>query len=216
MRSETAYELLKKRIMSNELAAGAEVDEMALAAELNISRTPVREAILRLSGEGFLEVQPRRGIRVIPISVTDMREMYDLITAIEIFAVWTLALQKPSREQLAILTELNKQMRTALDAGDLTAWTTADESFHRELLNLGGNKRAAEVGFALRDRVYRAHAVALRLRPLPYKSVEMHEELVDTIAEGRAEDARAMHLEQRIRAGEELISLIDRAGLRQL
>ena len=210
---ELAYDRLKRRIMSNELPAGREIDDEAIAAELGISRTPVREAILRLRNEGFVEVLPRRSSRVVPISLHDMREMYELLTALEVFAVELLAARKPDESELAPLRKAVADMTDALGTGDPVAWIAPDERFHRGLLVLSGNSRIAEVGLAFRDRVLRAHVIALRLRPQPPQSAQAHRELVDLIAAGCTAEARACHLAQRLRAGRELLDSVERAGI---
>jgi DNA-binding GntR family transcriptional regulator len=213
---EAAYRVLKHRIIHNELGPGAEIDDKALALELGISRTPVREAIVRLESEKLVVIQPRHAIRVQALSVSAMSQIYDLLTAVETYAVWILAARRPSTEDLRFLEEPVEEMRAALQEDDLAAWIAADERFHRALLTLSRNDYAAEVGFAFRDRVHRAHVIALKLRKKPVRSVERHNELVELIRAGDANAARDSHLAQRQAAGEELIALVTQAGLRQL
>ena len=214
--ASAAYDLLKTRIINNHLAAGAEIDDEAVAAELGISRTPVREALLRLQSDGFVEIVPRRAVRVVPISLEDMEEMYDLLTALEVYAVELLAARRPGEAEVAMLRAAITDMRRALRADDRTAWINADERFHRGLLTLCGNRQIAEVGVSFRDRVLRAHIVALRLRPQPSGSVTVHNELIDLIVAGRVEEARANHLNQRVQAGREVIASVAKAGIRML
>jgi DNA-binding GntR family transcriptional regulator len=213
---ELAYRLLKHRIIHNELPAGAEIDDTSIAEELKISRTPVREAIVRLQNEKLVEIQPRRSCRVLPLPVDSMKQIYEFLTAIEAFAVWTLASRGPSPPELVVLHDCVRAMEEGLAQDDLGAWIMADESFHRALLSLSGNAYVEEVGFAFRDRVHRAHVIALKLRAKPVRSVQAHRELVDLIASGDADAARANHLAQRTSAGEELIALISKAGLKAL
>jgi DNA-binding GntR family transcriptional regulator len=213
---ELAYCLLKHRIIHNELPAGAEIDDTAIAEELKISRTPVREAIVRLQNEKLVDIQPRRSCRVLPLPVDSMKQIYEFLTAIEAFAVWTLTSRGPSASELAVLHDCVQAMEEGLEQDDLSAWIAADERFHRALLSLSGNAYVEEVGFAFRDRVHRAHVIALKLRAKPVRSVQAHRELVDLIGSGNPDAARANHLAQRVTAGEELIALISKAGLKAL
>ena len=84
--SESAYSVLKHEIMENALSPGYQEMESELALRLGMSRTPVREAAIRLSKEGLVEIIPRKGIRVKPVSVNDMKEIYDQ-TGIKVFGV---------------------------------------------------------------------------------------------------------------------------------
>jgi DNA-binding GntR family transcriptional regulator len=210
---DMAYAFLKRQIMVNELPPGSDIDERNLATRLGISRTPVREAVLRLRDEGFIQIRPRRGIRVLPIAVSDMREIYEILTALETSAVARLADRRPPRLELKVLDVAVQDMRRALKSKNHERLIDADERFHRGLLELCGNKRLMEAGIRYRDQIRRAHFVALRLRGAAADPVEMHGKLVDLIATGKVDEARANHLAQRIAAQAELMEEIERAGL---
>ena len=210
---EMAYAFVKRQIMVNELSPGSDIDERAVAAKLGISRTPVREAVLRLQGEGFVQVRPRRGIRVLPIAVEDMREIYEILTALETLAVERLAERQPPRSELKPLDLAVQDMRRALKSKDHERLIDADERFHRGLLELCGNKRVTQAGIKYREQIRRAHFVALRIRGAAAEPVEMHAKLIDLIAAGKVDDARANHRAQRIAAQEELMEEIERTGL---
>ncbi|HTU01607.1 MAG TPA: FCD domain-containing protein, partial [Candidatus Sulfotelmatobacter sp.] len=103
-----------------------------------------------------------------------------------------------------------------LKADDFSVWIEADERFHRALLRLSGNRRLAELGVSYRDRVQRAHVVALKLRARPTKFVEGHADLVELIRRGDVAAARERHYAEWVRAGEELMAAIARCGLKCL
>ena len=75
--------LLKAKILDNELHAGQQMIEAEVSELLNMSRTPTREAMLRIANEGLIELKPRHGMRIKPISVIDMQEIYEILTGIE-------------------------------------------------------------------------------------------------------------------------------------
>ena len=98
--AQRAYGAIKRQILDNEMPAGFQALEHELAARLGMSRTPVREALIRLEREGLIEIVPRKGMRVVPISTEDMREIYEVITALEARAAERLAERRPSRDDL--------------------------------------------------------------------------------------------------------------------
>jgi len=213
---DRAYRFIKHRIITNETPAGAVLNDREIVAELDISRTPIREAMLLLQKEGFVEVVPRRGIRVRPLFLGDIRELFDILTALETLAVGLLAGRQPAPPELGPLTDAVRDMKSGLKADDFSAWIEADERFHRALFELCGNRRLTAVGLSYRDQVQRAHVVALKLRPWPTKSVEGHAELVERIRRGDVKGARRLHHEEWVRAGEELVAAITRCGLKCL
>ena len=166
--------------------------------------------------EGFVEVMPRKGTRVAHITLEDLREVYQAITALEVESVVLAAARKPGERELAPLRQAVADMTNARPGPDPTPWIKCDERFHRGLLTLSGNRRIEQVGLGLRDYAQRAHIVASRLRPIPVASEQAHGELIDLIAAGKVEAARKRHSEQR-RSGEvALIGAMERAGIRAL
>lgn len=208
--TEQAYAHLKNEIVSGRIVAGGQVDAKELAEHLGMSRTPVREAILRLANEGTIEVNARRGMRVVPLSVDDLQSVYQVITAIEVEAVFLLASSKDRENGVLALRAETAQMEAAIAKEDGEAWNLADERFHRTLLDVAGNLRLAEAGRTYRDIVQRAHFVALRLVPLAQKdrSIEAHNTLIDQIAAGDAFNARENHRAQRQRGAELLVTAL--------
>src|SRR4029077_11659916 len=114
-------------------AAGTTINEQRVANELGISRTPVREALQRLQHEAYVSIAPRRGVYVLPISLEDMREIYDLLTAHEVFTAGMVACQRPDEAALAPIRRAISDMMVSVDLEDLSAWADADERFHRSL-----------------------------------------------------------------------------------
>jgi DNA-binding GntR family transcriptional regulator len=214
--TQLAYHFLKERIKTAELPVGVPINEREIAEQLDISRTPVREAILLLQKEGFVEISPRRGIRVLPLLIEDMREVYEIITALETLAVGLAAARRLGEEGLRPLRDTVREMETALDKDDLAGWTSADERFHRILLELSGNRRLAQLGLSYRDQMHRAQVVVMRLRPRPTRSARAHRGLIELIRRGDVEGARQSHYGQRLRGGEEHMATVHRYGLKSL
>jgi DNA-binding GntR family transcriptional regulator len=215
-RVESAYDRLKDEIRSNRMPPGFQAPEPEIALHLGMSRTPVREALIRLEAEGLVELIPRRGARVLPIRSEDMREIYEILTALEPDAAARLAARKPSMEELAPLEKATRAMEVALEQQDLDAWVVADDNFHVALLELQDNRRLKGFVTALYDQAHRARMITVRLRDLPQKSTEEHREILEHLLRGDARATRRVFKEHRRRAAEELIGVLEKYRLGQL
>ena len=115
------------RIFSGELAAGSDHLESELAGLLDMSRTPVREAVLTLESQGLLELRPRKGVRILPLSPEDMAEIYNVLTELESHAAERAAASGYDETELAPLAQAIDDMDAAIAATDLDAWAAADD-----------------------------------------------------------------------------------------
>jgi DNA-binding GntR family transcriptional regulator len=213
---DAAYEEMRRRILDNEWSPGRQALEQEIALALGMSRTPVREALIRLQNEGLVEVVPRRGVRVLPVSPTDMREIYQILTALECAAVEILGRRKPSAAELKPLVEATRLMDRALKADDLDAWAAADEHFHRQLIELAGNRQLQQTVLNYWDRAHRARMFSLRLRPKPANSTREHMQLVSLLQAGDLEGAVKVNRAHRERASDELLAIFERFRLQHM
>jgi DNA-binding GntR family transcriptional regulator len=211
-----AYEEVKRRILDNEMPAGFQALESELAETLAMSRTPVREALVRLADEGLVEVRPRHGMRVLPVSTADMREIYEILTALECMAAELLARKRPSDAELQPLVDATDAMDAALKADDLDGWAQADERFHAQLLELAGNRQLQATVLNYWDRAHRARMFSLRLRPAPVNSTREHMQLVDSLRAGDPDGAARVNRAHRERANRELLAIFERYKLAQM
>lgn len=216
--AEDAYRRLKQRILNNELPPGFQAMEQELAAELGMSRTPLREALVRLSEDGLLELLPRRGMRVLPVSPDDMREIYELLGCLEAAAVERLASQRLPADA-PVLRELGEaidEMDRTLAADDLDGWAAADERFHAALLDGCGNRRLARMAYTVWDQSHRARMVTLRLRPRPERSNADHRAVLEAIRAHDAETARELHRRHRMTGMTTLLTILETYRLNRL
>ncbi len=214
--TQRAVRDLRQMILSGELAAGTDHLESELAETLGMSRTPIREAALMLESKGLLEMRPRKGVRILPVSSDDMREIYDILTELESLAAQRAAEAGYSKDELAVLAGSIAKMDQAIEAEDLEAWAEADELFHQELVRLGGNKRVEAIVAMMSDQVRRARATTLFIRPLPVKSNEDHRVVFQAISEGRPDVARKRHREHRLQAQAMLCGILEKHRLNSL
>lgn len=210
---DTAYELIRRRILDNVWPPGHRALEQEVALALGMSRTPVREALVRLQAEGLVEVVPRHGMRVLPVSPTDMREIYEILTALECMAAEILAARKPGDDELEPLVRATQEMDRALAVDDLDAWARADEQFHAQLVALAGNRHLQAIVMNHWDRAHRARMFTLRLRPKPVDSTREHMALLERLRAGDAAGASEVNRAHRARASRELLAIFERYRL---
>lgn len=214
--SQRALHELREKIFAGELAAGSDHLESELAGLLNMSRTPVREAVLMLEGQGLLELRPRKGVRILPLSPDDMAEIYDVLTELESLAAEHAANARYSEQDLQLLAEAIDDMDAAIAALELEAWAAADERFHAELVRLGGNSRVQAIVSMMSDQVRRARNTTLFMRPVPTQSNEDHRRVYQAIRDADAETARKAHRLHRQHAKEIIVGLLAKHRLRYL
>ncbi len=213
---DEAYRTMRTMILDNEWAPGHRALEQELALELGMSRTPVREALIRLAKEGLVEVVPRHGMRVLPVSAADMNEIYQLLGSLEATAAELVALRKPTARDIAPLEAASRAMDAALATDDRDAWAKADERFHRHLVELCGNRLLAATVYNFWDRAHRARMFTLRLRPKPVHSTREHRDLVRAIKKGDAAAAREIFRAHRERSRRELTAILEHYKLGQM
>jgi len=211
--TDRAYTELKRRILENELPPGTQLMESELADLLNISRTPAREAMNRLEMEGLVEIRARHGMKVKPVSLSDMREIYALLTGLESTAAWQAAKRNHTKASIGRLRNTVVEMDQALKDKDLKAWAHSDEKFHRLLVSMSGNQRLIHLVNRLIDQSHRVRMSTLTLRPIPTKSTTDHANVVDAIEAKDADAARRIHRSHREQSGELLVSILEKYHL---
>lgn len=213
---EAAYAQIRQRILDNVWPPGHRALEQEVALALGMSRTPVREALQKLRNEGLVEVIPRHGMRVLPVSPADMREIYEILTALECLAAELVARRRPSDAELKPLADATQAMDRALKAQDLDAWAAADERFHVHFIELAGNRQLQATVLNYWDRAHRARMFSLRLRPKPVNSTKEHRQMVERLRAGDADGAARVTRAHRERANRELIAIFEHYKLAQM
>ena len=214
--SDRAYRELKKLIMENRLQVGNQYMEQEVAELLNMSRTPSREALIRLSNEGLVELRARHGMRVEPISIQDMKEIYEILTSLEATAAALTAQAGLTRKQIESLRNAVDDMEKALNKDALEAWAEADERFHRLLVEYSENRRLISLVSNFIDQSHRVRMMTLRLRPRPVASVDDHRAVMEAILRQDPEAARKLHQAHREVSGKMLVELLETHGMTQL
>lgn len=211
--ADRAYTELKHRILFDELAPGTGMLEEELAASLGMSRTPVREAAVRLAQEGLLEIVPRKGIRVTELTKRGVREINEVLACLEVQAAERLASRRLPPTDMARLDATIAGMDAALQVDDLNAWAAADYAFHQLLIELAGNRHLEAVARTFLEKAQRWRMTILPIRGKPIRSTTSHAALVEAIRRGDTELAAEIHRLHKRRCALELDELVERLGL---
>src|SRR5436190_7998561 len=134
---EEVAEQLRQRIFKRELEQGSWIDEVKIAQEFGISRTPLREALKVLAAEGLVTMKMRRGAYVTEVSETDLADVYHLLSLLESDAAGVVA-QKATDSQLEELKALHKELELAANNRD--KFFAVNERFHERILEIAGNR----------------------------------------------------------------------------
>lgn len=207
------YAQIKHGIMSNEFVAGVQIRESELADRFGTSRTPVREAMIRLEADGLVEVLPRRGARVLPVRGPDMREIYDILIALETLAAEQLAARSVEASEFEQLQTAVDLMEAAFAKNDLARWAEGDNKFHRALLKMHGNARLIAITDTLYSQAHRTQMVTLRMRQDMGTSNIEHRKILDCLIKSDAGGARRAMAAHRQRGGDEILEILDSYGL---
>lgn len=215
-RVDSAYDRLKEEILSSQLPPGFQAPEPDIADRLGMSRTPVREALIRLEADGLVELIPRRGARILGLSPRDFADIYELLLLLEPAAVGRLASRPMDPAHIERLEAILDDMEEAAATGDLEAWVDADDLFHLTLARISGNSRLAGYLESLINQVRRGRLVLLRLMKVPDDSVEAHRELLSAILSRNVEAASEAARHHRQAAHKTLASIFEDFRLPQI
>ena len=185
---EQVAEGLRARIVTHQLAPGSWIDEQAIATELGISRTPLREALKVLAAEGLVTMKLRRGAYVTEVSPRDLAEVFHLIGVLESDAAAALA-GAITPEQLAELQAIHAELEEAV--GDRDTFFAVNERFHRRVLELADNRWRVQMVADLRKLMKLARHQSLFKQGRIDASLKEHRRVLAALKARDPERARA-------------------------
>ena len=185
---DDVFHRLRDAIVDGTFAPGEQLKDGELAEWLGVSRTPIREAMLRLGTSGLVVAIPGRSTTVTPIDTDAARDARDVIGAMHALAAGLIA-GRLSDDDIEQMRAANRRFAAAIAAGDVEAAHQADEQLHRVPLDALGNKALTAV-IDHYDPVVR-RAERQRFRRDGHSSVESHELLIDLLANGEGDKASA-------------------------
>ncbi|MBI5105325.1 MAG: GntR family transcriptional regulator [Solirubrobacterales bacterium] len=187
---KAAYDALRGAIVAGELTPGTRLSENELAELLGVSRTPVREALLRLREDQLVDVVPQSGTFVTPISTSAVRDAQFLREAVECAAV-RLATERATPPDVAALRDLLARQEVARDTDDLDAFFVLDGDFHHALCDLSGRPIAWAIGRRANGHLDRVRRLSLPVPSYIAEMVEEHRRVVDAVELGDPDLAEA-------------------------
>ena len=211
--SEQLREMIEEEVASGRLLPGTHLDEVELAGRFGVSRTPIREALSQLAGEGLVELRPRRGAVVAQASAQRLVEMFEVMAELEAMCV-RLAVRRIGEDEMTALQHVHQRCKRAADLRDPDAYFYANEAFHSALYSASHNAFLCEQAQALQRKLRPYRRLQLRVRNRVQRSFEEHQSIVDALGAGDmalAVDAVRKHV---VVQGERFADLL--AGLQQM
>ena len=185
---ELVYEHLKALMADGRIQPGGFLDLNALAAEIGISRTPLRDALIRLESEGFAEILARRGVRIIPLTLERIRDLYEILGALESAALLSVG-ASITPQVVSRMASLNEEMTRALDLFDFGRFYEANLAFHDSYLDLSGNAEMVSRIRILKARLYDFPRLKGFVPEWERASIGEHAELVRLLGERKVAEA---------------------------
>ncbi len=185
--NELAYRRFKQALVTLSYKPGEYLNTAQVMNDLDMGRTPINQAIHRLANEGLLQVIPRKGVMVSPLSMDDALELIEVRLANEMLCM-QLASQRITERQIATLTELNRQIEAASQERDRVRMMTLDHEFHQELAQIAGNNMLADILSVLHARAQRFWASTLSREGHMREVIDEHRAIIAALA---AQDSAA-------------------------
>ena len=184
---EQVYDYLREAMNTGDLVPGSFMNLGEISARLGISKTPLRDALLQLETEGFIRILPRRGCMVQTVTMEDIRDMYQIIGALEASVV--LEVGRRLQASVESMRKLVKEMRFCLGEDDFNGFYEANLRFHNSYLLLSANEPLKRVVQLQKQRLYDFPRRQTFVKEWEVASTGEHDTFVDLVAEGRLEAA---------------------------
>lgn len=201
------YQILKSEITSGAYEPGQKLLEQELAEKYSVSRSPIRDALHQLAGDGLVVDVPNKGVFVKEFTVKDIEEIYDVRVLLETYAIERLR-DKISQESAARLLEILEQMVSAFAQNDLGEYIRLDTLLHGLIVELCGNTMVIELYAKVADRIrqFRRYSLVSNVRFV--ESVEEHRDIVHSIIRGNTAEANSVNCRHLQLARDEVVKYL--------
>lgn len=190
------YEYLKEQINSQKFRPGDFLDLNLIGNELGMSRTPLRDALFQLESEGFLTIYPRRGVMLNDLDLKTVRDIYEIIGALESSALLHAAVQF-AEDDVRRMIKLDKEMSISLNHEDYDTYYNLNVEFHNVFLLKSENEELKKTARVLRERLYDFPRSRGLLKEWEQSNLREHVEMVNFLEAGNflaaAEYLRDVH-----------------------
>jgi DNA-binding GntR family transcriptional regulator len=202
--SSLIYRELRELITYGKLNPGEKIVESNLIKQFNISRTPVREAIRMLQARGFVEATHNKGTYVKKISVKELENIYDALSALEGFAVH-IATQNMTRKQIEMLEKSNNKLRRLNSSAERKKYVEKNLEFHSLFSQFCGNDFLGDLIQETRNRVYRYRIGGIAMEGHIHEFISDHEGIIESIKRGDAQKSEEK-MRQHIRRTKDILA----------
>ncbi len=185
---DEAYHILEKEIISGKLKPNTRININEISERLGISRTPVREAILRLENEGLVISKPNQWTIVAPIDLSDVVDIYPLISVLEAYALRD-GFKNVDQVFIDTLTEINEDIKISFDNHELVHLISLDNEFHRMIINLSSNNAILPIITDLKKRLIRIEMYYFENLENRFSSYDEHKEIIKFLREDNLDKA---------------------------
>jgi DNA-binding GntR family transcriptional regulator len=186
-----AYDHLKQAILDRAYPGGALLSEGELATAVGVSRTPVREALLRLETEGLVRLYPKRGALVLPVSPQEITDVLETRELVETFTAGKAAFGPGLTEELTRLLDTMREHARSQQGGDAHEFVRADRCFHRAIVAAAGNEILTRLYDSMRDRQLRMARLTADDADRTADAIRDHAEILDAVRSGDRRRLRA-------------------------
>ncbi len=205
--TDWAYDTLKQAILNLEFAPGSQLPVDALAEQMGISRTPVREALLRLEAERLIRSVPRVGFFVTEITRRDLEELFELRQLLESHATRKAAATLTD-EDLAYIDRLLAESEAAVERGELAKFQEVEIAFHNLFVERAQNQHLVAMMGTLRDLTYRQRVLSLASMENVRRSLVEHQRIADALRRRDGELAGRRMAEHMAAARDRLLQFV--------
>lgn len=185
--SEVIYQLLRERILRYEFAPGSRLDLAELESSLEVSRTPLKDALTRLEAEGLVEIQPRRGTFVAGISAEKLDDAYKIRSAFELYVALCI-FKYLTDEDFAFFSHLRQSLEALAQSAEENGWNTVihdylalDQQLHERFVLRGGTPRMLQLFQQMNVHMHVSHIVG-RYLPRDFQALHFeHEQIFEAL-----------------------------------
>lgn len=189
--TQKAYNLIKEKIITLQLAPGAPIDEDALCAEMGLTPTAVREALKWLSHDHLVDITPRHGIRVAEANPAELRELFEMRLPLETLCA-RMAAERATADDIVVMDALVREYERVKDAGSVDTLLDLDHRFHSALADAAHNRylrETLEQFFGLSERLWYLASPQIAW---VLDALDRHAELIQAVKEHDGEQAAGL------------------------
>jgi GntR family transcriptional regulator, rspAB operon transcriptional repressor len=205
---QLAYLIIRKAIRNLKLPPGEMFLEREMTEMLDMSRTPVREALVRLEMDGWIRLIPRKGFSVEPIKKESIQQICQIAEALDGVAaeLATLNIDEEGLQKLESLIDLQESL---LYESNLKTWADVDDEFHNLIIDYSRNERLKGVMDSHSDQLYRARVYTINDRELPVRSIIEHRAIVAAMKARDSKAAQTLMHSHRQRGSQEILAILE-------